>query len=123
MSVCLSVQAITFECLDLGTSFLAWWYILTISRSSLSIKVIGSRSINKCTILTIRHQILLDQCMVYYGHQGQGYLKVKMILRSRSLHNRIVSVWISIPKQAVGFQPNAFLFTYRSLWDYTEPLI
>ena len=44
VSVCVSVQAISFECLDIETSFLVWWYILTISRSSFSIKVIGSRS-------------------------------------------------------------------------------
>ena len=44
LSVCLSVQAITFEPVDIETSFLVWCYILTISRSSLSIKVIGSRS-------------------------------------------------------------------------------
>ena len=44
VSVFLSVQAITFEPLDTKTSFLACRYILTISRSSLSIKVIGSRS-------------------------------------------------------------------------------
>ena len=44
MSVFLSVQAITFEPLDIETSFLVCRYILTISRSSLSIKVIGSRS-------------------------------------------------------------------------------
>ena len=44
MSVFLSVWAITFEAVDIETSFLVWWYILTISRSSLSIKVIGSRS-------------------------------------------------------------------------------
>ena len=43
-SVCLSVQTITFEPLNIGTSFLVWGYILTISGSSLSIKVIGSRS-------------------------------------------------------------------------------
>ena len=43
VSVCLSVQAITFEAVDTEISLLAWWYILTISRSSLSIKVIGSR--------------------------------------------------------------------------------
>ena len=43
-SVCLSVQTITFELLHIGTSFLVWRYILTISRSSLSFKVIGSRS-------------------------------------------------------------------------------
>ena len=40
----MSVQAITFELLKLETSFLAYIYSLTISRSSLSIKVIGSRS-------------------------------------------------------------------------------
>ena len=42
--VCLSVRAITFEPVDTETSFLVWCYILTTSRSSLSIKVIGSRS-------------------------------------------------------------------------------
>ena len=47
LSVFLSVQAITFEPLDIETSFLVWRYILTISRSSLSIKVIGSRSYEK----------------------------------------------------------------------------
>ena len=44
LSVFLSVQAITFEPLDIETSFLVCRYIFTISRSSLSIKVIGSRS-------------------------------------------------------------------------------
>ena len=44
LSVRLSVQTITFEPLHIGTSFLVWRYILTISRSSLSIKVIESRS-------------------------------------------------------------------------------
>ena len=44
LSVFLSVQAITFEPLDRETSFLVCRYILTIYRSSLSIKVIGSRS-------------------------------------------------------------------------------
>ena len=44
VSVFLSVQAITFELLDIENSFLVCRYILTISRSSLSIKVIGSRS-------------------------------------------------------------------------------
>ena len=34
LSICLSVQAITFESLKLGTSFLVCTYILTISRSS-----------------------------------------------------------------------------------------
>ena len=42
VSVFLSVQAITFEPLDIETSFLVCRYILILSRSS--IKVIGSRS-------------------------------------------------------------------------------
>ena len=49
-SVCLSVQTITFEPLHIGTSFLVWRYTLTIYRSSLSIKVIGSRSCAKMII-------------------------------------------------------------------------
>ena len=44
LSVFLSVQSITFEPLDIETSFLVCRYILTISRTSLSIKVIGSRA-------------------------------------------------------------------------------
>ena len=53
LSVFLSVQAITFESLDIETSFLVCRYIVTISRSSFSIKV-------KVT------------------HQGQGHIKVKV---------------------------------------------
>ena len=37
--VCLSVQAITFEPLDIETSFLVCWYILTISEGEGHIKV------------------------------------------------------------------------------------
>ena len=44
LSVCLSVQTIIFVPLYIQTSFLVCRYILTIPRSSLSIKVIGSRS-------------------------------------------------------------------------------
>ena len=47
VSVFLSVQAITFEPLHIETSFLVCRYAFTISRSSLSIKVIGSRSYEK----------------------------------------------------------------------------
>ena len=47
VSVFLSVQAITFEPLDIEASFLVCRHILTISRSSLSIKVIGSQSNEK----------------------------------------------------------------------------
>ena len=41
VSVCLSVPTMTLELLKLGTSFLVYSYILTISRSSLSIKSLG----------------------------------------------------------------------------------
>ena len=44
LSICLSIQVITFEPLKVGTSFLVYTYIFIISRSSLSTKVIGSRS-------------------------------------------------------------------------------
>ena len=53
LSVYLSIQAITFEPLKVGTSFLVHTYLLTISRSSLSIKVIGSRSGLNCNNFTI----------------------------------------------------------------------
>ena len=43
--ICLSVRAMTFEGVDIETSFSVWCYILTIlTGSSLSIKVIGSKS-------------------------------------------------------------------------------
>ena len=58
LSVCPPVQTVTFEPLDIETSFLVCRYILTISRSSLSIKVIGSRSRpyeKKMIILLFQH--------------------------------------------------------------------
>ena len=42
--VCLSVQAVTFEQQMVGMLYLVYRNILTISRSGLSIKVIGLRS-------------------------------------------------------------------------------
>ena len=44
MSVCVSVQMITFELLKVGTLPLVHTYIFILSRTSLSTKVIGSRS-------------------------------------------------------------------------------
>ena len=44
LPICVSVQAINLESIDLENLFLEILYILTISRSSLSIKVIGPRS-------------------------------------------------------------------------------
>ena len=84
MSVFLSVQAITFESLNIETSFLVCRYILTISTSSLSIKVIGSRSRSydknffftyfNMSILCIWLQVINE---VQVMHQGEGNIKVK----------------------------------------------
>ena len=85
LSVFLSVQAITFEPLNIETSFLVCRYILTISRSSLSIKVIRSRSrsYEKNNIFTYFNLLIL--CIwpkvinkVKVTHQGQGHIKVKV---------------------------------------------
>ena len=85
VSVFLSVQAITFEPLNIETSFLVCRYILTISRSSLSIKVIGSRSRSyekndnftyfNMSILCIWLQVIND---VQVMHQGEGNIQVKV---------------------------------------------
>ena len=87
LSVFLSVQAITFEPLDIETSFLVCRYILTISRSNLSIKVIGSRSYEKNDSFT--YFKLLTLCMwvqvinkVKVTHQGGGHIKVKIKISS-----------------------------------------
>ena len=86
VSVCLSVQTITFEPLHIGTSFLVWRYILTISRSSLSIKVIGSRSRSCEKKWLFAYFNLFFLCMdlqaineVKVTYQGKGYTS-----RSRS---------------------------------------
>ena len=85
LSVCQSVHAITFEPLHIETSFLVCRYIFTISRSSLSIKVIGSRSwsYEKNDHFTYFDMLIL--CMwlqvinkVMVTHQGQGHIKVKV---------------------------------------------
>ena len=85
LSVFLSVQAIIFEPLDIETSFWVCRYILTISRSNLSIKVIGQgqghmRKNDKFTYFN-----LLILCMwlqvinkVKFTHQGEGHIKVKV---------------------------------------------
>ena len=68
MSVCLSVQAITFELLDIETSFLACRYILIISKSSLSIKVIGSRSCNGFKITFILEKHVVKDDVLFTNH-------------------------------------------------------
>ena len=86
-SVCLSVCSdYNFEPLHIGTSFLVWRYILTISRSVLSIKVIGSRSRSCAKKWFFTYFNLLFLCMylqaigkVKVTYQGQGHTS-----RSRS---------------------------------------
>ena len=85
LSVFLSVLAITFEPLDIETSFLACRYILTISRSSLSMKVVGSRSRSYEKNGSFAYFNLLNICMwqqvinkVKVKYQGQGHIKVKV---------------------------------------------
>ena len=95
LSMCLCVRAITFEALYTGTSFLVWRYILTISRSSLNIKVIGSRSRSyaKKYYYLFTYFNLLFLCMwlqvinkVKVTHQGQGQINIE--LKSRSFLRR-----------------------------------
>ena len=86
MSVCLSVQAITFDLLHIESSFLVYRYIFTISRSSLSIKVIWSRSRSyekKTYDFTYSNMLILCMLLkvinkVKVIHQGQGHIKVKV---------------------------------------------
>ena len=85
LSVFLSVQAITFEPLDIETSFLVCRYILTISRSSLRMKVIGSSSRSYEKNGSFAYFNLLNLCMwlqvinkVKAKHQGQAHIKVKV---------------------------------------------
>ena len=85
LSVCPSVQTITFEPLDIETSFLVCRYILTISRSGLSIKVIGlrSRSYEKKMIILL---ISTYESSIY-GYRSlmrsRSHIKVKVTPRSK----------------------------------------
>ena len=78
LTVCPSVQAITFE-----PSFLVCRYIFTISWSSLSIMVIGSRSRSYEKNGNFTYFNMLILCMwlqvinkVKVTHQGEGHIKV-----------------------------------------------
>ena len=85
LSLCLSVQAITFEPIHMKISFLICWYILTISRSGLSIKVIGSRSRSYEKNDNFTYFNMLIPCIwlqvinkVKVTHQGEGHINVKV---------------------------------------------
>ena len=89
LSVFLSVLAITFEPLHIETSFLVCRYVFTISWSSLSIKVIGSRSRSyekngnfiyfNMLILCIWLQVITK---VKITHQGEGHIEVQVNISS-----------------------------------------
>ena len=84
-SVCLSVQTITFELLHIGNSFLVWRYILTISRSSLSINVIGLRS----RLCSKNDYLLISTCYSFVCAyrpliRSRSHIKVRIKSRSRS---------------------------------------
>ena len=101
------VWAITFEAVDIETSFLVWCYILTISKSSLNIKVIGSRSRSsqgKCLFC------YLDITLTWFHLSEVKVInEVKVKPRSRSFQGQIVSVWLSISKQEVGLRLKGIL--------------
>ena len=85
LSVCPSVQTITFELLHIETSFLVCRYIFTISRSILSIKVIGSRSrsYEKNYNFTYFNMLNIYIWLQVFNefkitHQGEGHIKVKV---------------------------------------------
>ena len=85
LSVCPSVQTITFELLHIVTSFLVCRYIFTIYRSSLSIKFIGSRSrsYDKSDNITYFNMLILYTWLqvineVKVTNQVEGHIKVKV---------------------------------------------
>ena len=112
LSVFLSVQAITFEPLDIETSFLVCRYILTISRSCLSIKVSGSRSRSYEKNDSFTYFNFLILCMwlqvinkVKVTHQGEGHIKVKV----KYLHPFRFYVAHALCKQVVCIRLKCYL--------------
>ena len=83
----LSVQAITFELLHIETSFLVCWYVFTISRPSLNIKVMGQGQGHMRKNDNFTYFNLLILCLwlqvinkVKVTNQGEGHIKVKVKL-------------------------------------------
>ena len=120
LSMCLSVQAITFELVHIETSFLVCRYILTISRSSLRIKVMGSRSRSyekndNFTYFNILISCILLQVInkVKFTHQGEGHIKVKV----KYPHPSKFYVSHTLRKWVVCIRLNAFLFNKQFTTD------
>ena len=85
LSVWLSIKAITYEPFHIGTLFLVWRYILTISSSSLSIKVIGSR-----LRPYVRNSYLLIN-LLFLCMWLQVIIKVKVTYQSQGHSSRLRS--------------------------------
>ena len=110
VSVFLPVQAITFQSLDIETSFLVCRYILTISRSSLSIKVIGSRSRSYEKNDNLTYFNLLILCMklkvinkIKVTHKGEGHIKAKVKISS-SLPT-LCKILLILTYYSTGYRP------------------
>ena len=101
--LCICLWAITFECLNIETSFLVWWYILTISRSSLSIKVkvtfVNGFLDTNIKFLCYNQLTILIWSSKSRSSQGQYHFEVKVIPESNC-----VSVWISITNERLAFE-------------------
>ena len=82
--VCVSVQAITFEPLHIETSFMVCRYMFTITKSSLSIKVIGQGQGHMTKMLIL---LLLTCYFSVCGYRplirSRSHIKVKVTSRSK----------------------------------------
>ena len=112
---CLSVyppfQAITFALLHIETSFLACRYIFIISRSSLSIKVIGSmsRSYEKNDNFT-------------YFNMLKVIYKVKVTNQGEKYSMYYISGWAAFDWKAFFFSKFFKIFSFVILWFLNSPL-
>ena len=108
--VCLSVCSdYNFWTASHRNFILAWRYILTISRSSLSIKVIGSRSRscakNDYSLISTCYSLLCLQTInkVNVIHQGQGHTSRRRSNQGQDQIEILLHGWFA-------FESNAFLF-------------
>ena len=116
LCVCVSVQAVTFEPLDIETSFLVCKYILTISRSSLVSRSMGQGQghMRKNDSFTYFNFLILYMWLqvineVKVTHQGEGHIKIKV----KYLHSFKFYVAHTFCKRVVCIQLKCYLF---SLW-------
>ena len=108
LSVCLSVWAVTFEPHELGSAILVNLYILTISMSSLSIKVTRSRSRSNKEITYFNKPLPLgDFLCIQTPNTGQLNPPFHTFTEFRPIVNRIVA-WQSTDWLAANaqFSPN-----------------